>query len=152
VRKGVKAVWVAALAGVAVLPGVACAQIDQPGRPGQAAPAPAPPETPTAEDEIVPDAEFEASMPKIGDDIDAPLDPMAELPPARGVVAGASETLTSWLTNQFEPIVADEPELAEPLPALADYQADPNLEIADRRSLLHHAHRGAGGDRADRPI
>ena len=122
---GVKAVWVAALAGVAVLPGVAHAQIGEP-KPGQGAPvaAPTPAQPPVADETpIVPDAEFEASMPAVTGDIMAPLDPMR---PAGGQ---KFDILESRIYAALEPIVAPEPELDEPLPALADFDVNPALQI-----------------------
>ena len=128
-RIGVKAVWVAALAGVAVLPqlipGVAHAQIGDP-KPGQGAPAPAPTPTPTPgadEAPMVSDAEFEKSMPAVGGDINAPLDPML---PAGGQRA---DVIDSLVEAALEPIVATEPELQQPLPALAEFDVDPGLQI-----------------------
>jgi translocation and assembly module TamA len=126
----VKAVWIAALAGVAVLPGVAHAQIDDP-KPGQGAPAPAPPPPPPVEEgPIVSDAEFEASMPQVGD-IDAPLGSVADMEKARLLAILQQGTL--------EPIVAQEPEFNEPLPALADFDVNPSLEITgvnDRKTVI----------------
>jgi translocation and assembly module TamA len=78
VGKGVKAVWIAALAGSAILPGVALAQIADP-KPGQGAPPPAAAPTPTPsqqEEPIVSDEAFEAGLPKLSDDINAPLEPV----------------------------------------------------------------------------
>ena len=125
-RIGVKAVWVAALAGVAVLPGIAHAQINEP-KPGQGAPAPAPapPPVQTSEEPIVPDAEFEASMPAITGDIDAPLDPLAPAPVWRKI-----DLLGARIDSAFEAIVTEEPEFNEPLPALAEFDVNPAIEIA----------------------
>ena len=79
-RRGVKRIWLAALAGTACVPGLAHAQVSDP-KPGQGAPpsgpapapaaAPAPAQdgtvrvAPVDESPIVPDAQFEAAMPKI---------------------------------------------------------------------------------------
>lgn len=131
-RIGVKAVWVAALAGGAVLPMmwpcVAHAQIDDP-KPGQGAPAPAPaPPANTTEsgepEAIVPDAQFEASMPAISGDIDAPLDPL-EPPTAWQEL----DLLGARIESAFEAIRIEEPEFNEPLPALADFDANLALTI-----------------------
>ncbi len=125
-RIGVKAVWVAALAGVAVLPGIAHAQINEP-KPGQGAPAPAPapPPVQTSEEPIVPDAEFEASMPAITGDIDAPLDPLAPAPVWRKI-----DLLGARIDSAFEAIVTEEPEFNKPLPPLAEFDVNPAIEIA----------------------
>ncbi|MEZ0242114.1 MAG: hypothetical protein ACAH11_01980, partial [Sphingomonas sp.] len=129
-RIGVKAVWVAALAGVAVLPGVAHAQIDDP-KPGQGAPAPAPPPPPPVEEgPIVSDAEFEASMPEVGD-LDAPLGSVADMEKER--------LLALLQRGTLEPIVAQEPEFDQPLPALADFDVNPAIEITgvkDRKTVI----------------
>ena len=128
--KGVNAVWVAALAGVAVLsmmwPCVAHAQINDP-KPGQGAPAPAPapPPAQSAEEAIVPDAEFEASMPAITGDIDAPLDPLAPAPNWQKI-----DLLGARIDSAFEAIVTEEPEFNQPLPALAEFEVNPAIEIA----------------------
>ena len=134
VRIGVK-VWVAALAGVAVLPATAHAQIDEP-KPGQGAPASAPtPPPPAPQDEpIVPDAEFEASMPAITGDLNAPLDPLAPAPAWQQV-----DLMGAKIDSAFDAIVTEEPEFNQPLPALADFQVDPAIEIAGVKdlSLMH---------------
>lgn len=130
-RYGVKGVWVAALAGAACLPSAALAQVAPGGRPGQGAPQDAPPE-PTDENDlppVVPDDQFEASMPVLGDDIDAPLDPISA--PAAGrpaapatngenVAGAAGETL---LTLPVAP--QDAPEFSEPLVPLAEFDPTP---------------------------
>uniref|UniRef100_UPI0038733D21 autotransporter assembly complex protein TamA n=1 Tax=Sphingomonas caeni TaxID=2984949 RepID=UPI0038733D21 len=107
-----------------IVPCVAHAQIGTP-KPGQGAPAPAPAPAPTPDDAaIVPDAEFEASMPAITGDINAPLEPVAANPASQ-----KSAILDSLVQRALEPIVADEPELAEPLPALAAFDVNPAIEI-----------------------
>jgi translocation and assembly module TamA len=132
VRKGAKAVWVAALAGSAFLPGVACAQISTP-QPGQGAPAPAA-ELPTqdaepeeanaqADEAIVPDAEFDAALPKLSDDIGAPLEPLTSFQPAP---AGAAQPgAVAAQIESFPPPAAESPEFAEPLPALSAFKVEP---------------------------
>lgn len=148
-RIGVKAVWVAALAGVAVLPGIAHAQIDDP-KPGQGAPAPAPapPPVQSAEEPIVPDAEFEASMPAITGDIDAPLDPMAPAAPWQKI-----DLLGARIDSAFEAIVTEEPEFNAPLPALAEFDVDPAIEIAGVKDgktvVIFYTNRTEGLDAID---
>lgn len=124
-RRGVKAVWFAALAGTAFLPGVACAQIADPG-PGQGAPvSPAPVDTTqtTPQDEtIVPDAEFEAALPKLSDDINAPLEPMKDFQqPAQPATPG---TVTNQIES-FPPPAAEAPEFAQPLTPLSEFKVEP---------------------------
>jgi translocation and assembly module TamA len=127
VRKGVKAVWIAALAGSAFLPGVACAQVSDP-KPGQGAPVslpnPEPVQTAPQDEAIVPDAEFEAALPKLSDDINAPLEPMRDFgkpqvtqPAAPGAVASQIEA--------FPPPAAEDPALTQPLIPLAQFKVEP---------------------------
>jgi translocation and assembly module TamA len=129
VTKGVKAVWMAALAGGAFLPGVARAQISTPAA-GQGAPAPKlpNPKTDTAtspEDEtIVPDAEFEAALPKLSNDINAPLEPMQGFQrpqqPVPQTPAGVANQIDS-----FAPAGPESPEFAQPLPPLSEFKVEP---------------------------
>lgn len=124
-RKGVKTVGMAVLAGTAFLPGVACAQIADPG-PGQGAPvSPAPVDTTTTtpqDETIVPDAEFEAALPKLSDDINAPLEPMKDFQqPARPATPG---TVTSEIES-FPPPAAEAPEFAQPLTPLSEFKVEP---------------------------
>ncbi|MEI9926555.1 MAG: BamA/TamA family outer membrane protein [Sphingomonas sp.] len=123
------------MAGTAIMPGVAAAQIAG-GQPGQGAPAsaPKPPPDPQVET-IVPDAEFEAAMPKVGDDINAPLEPIAPAaaPQASRAVTGAVE--------DFPPPGPEEPELAQPLPPLSGFALAPPAEVAtvkDMKTVIVH--------------
>jgi translocation and assembly module TamA len=115
----------AVLAGTAFLPGVACAQIADPGL-GQGAPvSPAPVDTTTTtpqDETIVPDAEFEAALPKLSDDINAPLEPMKDFQqPARPATPG---TVTSEIES-FAPPAAEAPEFAQPLTPLSEFKVEP---------------------------
>lgn len=130
---GVKGVCAALLAGVAFLPGVACAQIASPGQPGQGAPMPAPTPPPAEsqpqDETIVPDDVFEAAMPPIGDDIDAPLAPITPTPGAAESSASALERLTAALEGKLEAIKQEEPEFAQALPPLSEFALAPPAEI-----------------------
>lgn len=131
-RKGVAGVWIAALAGTALLPGIACAQISDP-KPGQGAPTsslpttdPQPTPTPTAppDEVIVPDAEFEAALPKLSDDINAPLEPIKDF----GKPAPVQQPTPGAVTDQIEsfpPPAAESPEFAKPLTPLAEFKVEP---------------------------
>jgi translocation and assembly module TamA len=136
--KGVKAVWVAALAGTAFLPGVACAQISAP-QPGQGAPSSSLP-NPAPEDEqsqqagqetpIVPDAEFEAALPKLSDDPNAPLEPIQSFEPGKQAPTVAAPPTAGTVTQQiredaFAPVAAESPEFAQPLTPLAQFNVEP---------------------------
>ncbi|WP_157073591.1 autotransporter assembly complex protein TamA [Sphingomonas soli] len=130
-RKGVKAVWLAALAGTAFVPGTAWAQIADP-KPGQGAPADAPRAPPNATDgeikPIVPDAEFDAGIPKLSDDINAPLEPIEAFKPAPTQGQQAAE-VRAEVEDSFADAPAEDPEFAQPLPALADFKVEPPAEI-----------------------
>lgn len=117
----IKAVWVAALAGTAFLPAVAHAQIDQPGKPGQSAPAAkAPPPIDAPTETIVPDDKFDAAIPPIGDDINAPLAPIGAIPAKDPTAAFAA-----GLEGKLEAIKPEEPEFAEALPPIGDFKLAP---------------------------
>ncbi|WP_404338418.1 autotransporter assembly complex family protein [Sphingomonas sp. MMS12-HWE2-04] len=140
-RKGVKAVWLAALAGTAFLPGIAHAQISDP-KPGQGAPPPATPPAPDTsvpQDEvIVPDAEFEASLPKLSDDINAPLEPVKGL---EGKPAPTPGTVTQQVEESFAAPAPEAAELAQPLAPLADFKVEP-VKIEgienEKKSQIHY--------------
>jgi translocation and assembly module TamA len=118
-------VWVAALAGTALLPGVAYAQIASP-KPGQGAPVPAVETPPQADDEaIVSDKDFDAAIPPIGDDINAPLSPIAADPGTK-----ATDVLAAGIEAKLEAIKPEEPEFAEALPPLSTFELAPPADIA----------------------
>jgi translocation and assembly module TamA len=127
VRKGVEAVWFAALAGTAFLPGVACAQVSDP-KPGQGAPAslpnPGPVQTAPQDETIVPDAEFEAALPKLSDDINAPLEPMQDFGKPQVTKPATPAAVTDQIES-FPPPAAEAPEFAEPLIPLAQFKVEP---------------------------
>ena len=123
----IKAVWVAALAGTAFLPAVAHAQIDQPGKPGQSAPAqtPTPPPIDAPDEVIVPDTEFNAAIPPIGDDINAPLAPIGATP-----TKDATAAFAAGLEGKLEAIKPEEAEFADALPPIGDFKLAPPADIA----------------------
>jgi translocation and assembly module TamA len=120
-------VWVAAVAGTAFLPVAARAQIDQPGKPGQSAPAqtPTPPPIDAPDEVIVPDSAFNAAIPPIGDDINAPLSPIGATP-----TKDLTADFAAGLEGKLEAIKPEEPEFAEALPPLSDFKLAPPTEIA----------------------
>ncbi len=156
-RRGVKRIWLAALAGTAFVPGLAYAQVSDP-KPGQGAPpsgpAPAPSVSPTPaqdgtvvappvdESPIVPDDQFEAAMPKIEGDINAPLE---ALPSPTGGAAKPVPTTQSQATQQiqqqaeetFAAAPAEDAEFAQPLPPLAEFKVEPAPEdkVADKKAV-----------------
>ena len=156
-RKGVKRIWLAALAGTAFVPGLAHAQISDP-KPGQGAPpsgpAPAPSATPTPtpdgtvvvapvdESPIVPDAQFEAAMPKIEGDINAPLEALpsptggtpAPVPTTQGQ---ATQQVQQQAEETFAAAPAEDAEFVKPLPPLSEFKVEPAVEdkTADKKSV-----------------
>jgi translocation and assembly module TamA len=161
-RKGVKRIWLAALAGTAFVPGLAHAQISDP-KPGQGAPpsgpAPAPSATPTPaptaapdgtvtvpkvdESPIVPDDQFEAAMPKVEGDINAPLEALppttaggtqAPVPATQGQ---ATQQIQQQAEETFAAAPAEDPEFAKPLPPLSEFKVEPAVEdkVADKKSV-----------------
>jgi translocation and assembly module TamA len=159
-RKGVKRIWLAALAGAAFVPAAAHAQISDP-KPGQGAPpsgpVPAPSATPTPaalpgqdgtivvtpvdESPIVPDAQFEAAMPKIEGDINAPLETLpspnggtpAPVPTTQGQ---ATQQIQQQAEETFAAAPAEDAEFAKPLPPLSEFKVEPAVEdkVADKKS------------------
>ncbi|NIJ20547.1 translocation and assembly module TamA [Sphingomonas naasensis] len=133
-RKGVTAVWFAALAGTAFLPGVACAQVSDPG-PGQGAPVKKLPDSDPQETQqaqqgapqdeaIVPDAEFEAALPRLSDDINAPLEPIPDMGKPPVTQPATPGSVTSQIES-FPPPAAEAPEFAQPLIPLAEFKVEP---------------------------
>ncbi|WNO52925.1 BamA/TamA family outer membrane protein [Stakelama saccharophila] len=102
------------------------------------APQPAPQDEP-----IVPDEQFESALPPLGDDINAPLEPMPEPVDRQGVAEAASadaeqdaedakrEPLEAPGSEIVEPRpLPDEGELAQPLPPIDSFDSTPPPEIA----------------------
>lgn len=137
--KGVKRIWLAALAGTAFAPAVAHAQISDP-KPGQGAPPPAPAPTPAPgadQAPIVPDAEFEAAMPKIEGDIDAPLEAMPAPTPTPPTQAEAAQAVTQQTRESFAAAPEEDAEFRQPLPPLADFKVEPPaaIDVKDEKSV-----------------
>ncbi|WP_294253564.1 BamA/TamA family outer membrane protein [uncultured Sphingomonas sp.] len=148
--KGVRVVWVAALAGAGFVPALAHAQLNEP-KPGQGAPQSAQQalqETTTTDPQqaapIVTDKAFEEALPKLSDDINAPLEPLGNFqkPAAAAPNARPSITPTPPATPvQQAPVSIDEqgfapagpeaPEMAAPLPSLSEFKVDPVADVAD---------------------
>lgn len=138
--KGVKGVWITALAGSAFLPGIACAQIADP-KPGQGAPVSIPEPAPTPspgtqsapgsaapQEAIIPEEEFEAALPELSGDIDAPLEPIEsfqESRPEPGEVSAAGPEATAEAIEAFPPVAAESEEFAQPLTPLSEFRVEP---------------------------
>jgi translocation and assembly module TamA len=122
--------WLA-LALVAAAP--VSAQLQQPGT-GPAVgpdaprrtptPTPTPGQQPASGDQIVPDAEFNAALPPLSGDLNAPLEPMPSATPA------PAPQLPPVTGEALEPAAVD-PQLAQPLPALGSYDTVPLETAAD---------------------
>ncbi len=130
-----KGVLVAALAGTAILPGVAAAQIATGAQPGQGAPAstPKPKTDAPPQEDIVPDKTFEAAMPKVGDDINAPLEPIPTAAPLSP--ANQAERAVTSEADAFTPAGPEDPEFAQPLPPLSDFKLAPPVELVTVKDL-----------------
>ena len=119
------------------------AQLSQPGTaPARGPDAPKPQATPTPSDSpatavdpqgnapIVPEAEFDAALPPLSSDINAPLEPMMPAAPAPVAAAPLPQTGTPVATGDTVGAVSpDDPQLARPLPPLASFDTTP-LETA----------------------
>ncbi len=121
----------------------AAAQLAQPG----SAPAKGPdapridrqsstPVSPATDAPIVPDAEFNSALPPLSGDINAALEPMiADTPqtaPATQPATSSAPAVTAS-GDVLPPIGPNDPQLVEPLPALASYDTAPLASGADIR-------------------
>lgn len=153
--KGVRVVWVVAVAGAGFVPALAHAQLNDP-KPGQGAPQSAPALPAQAESDaqqntpIVPDKAFEEALPKLSDDINAPLEPLggfqkpaqgqtapapiAPAKPATGVAAlpeGQQPALPAADEQGFAPAAPESAEMLAPLPSLSDFKVAPVADMAE---------------------
>ncbi|HWK35120.1 BamA/TamA family outer membrane protein [Sphingomonas sp.] len=115
------------MAGAAVLPGIARAQVSRPA-PGQGAPATTAADSqarhPAQDGAIIPDDQFEQSIPPLSDDIDAPLEPIAPLAP--GVEPAARQSGAASPDADLAPVtLPSEADLAAPLPPLSGFDVTP---------------------------
>ena len=111
----------------------ALAQLQQPGSgpaTGPSAPKPTPtPGTVAGEGPIVPDAEFNAALPPLSGDINAPLEPM---PQASATPPAAAPTAAPVATGDaLPPVIPADPLLAAPLDPLAGFDTTPLATAAD---------------------
>ena len=127
----------------------AAAQLSQPGvAPARGPDAPDPRATPTpavpdggdasatadpqATGEIVPEAEFDAALPPLSDDINAPLEAMTPLSPAPAAPGQPAQPLPPPTTtapvqtgDTLGPVTPDDPEVARPLEPLSTFDSTP---------------------------
>jgi len=135
--------WVATLTGTAFLPVIAHAQIATGAEKNQGAPVskPKPPASEPATDPqgdaaIIPDKEFEAGLPPVGDDINAPLAPIptARTPGPAVPVApaqGTTKQTAATIEEVIAPAAPENPEFAQPLVPLNSFDATPPAESAE---------------------
>ncbi len=122
----------------------AAAQLAQPG----SAPAKGPdapraadrqsstPASPATDAPIVPDAEFNSALPPLSGDINAALEPMIADTPQTAPATQPATSSTPAVTasgDVLPPIGPNDPQLVEPLPALASYDTAPLATGADIR-------------------
>ena len=146
-KRGLKGFRIALCAGVSLIAVPAGAQITpDPTRPGQSAPAPEA-GTPPAEQQpaapIVPDEQFEAALPALSNDLNAPLEPMQSFEaPAAPRLAQPSRPGTAVAPAPIAPQIVDpaaippqplpaETELARPLPPISTFDVTPPVEVAN---------------------
>ena len=133
-------------------PAPALGQIGQPGKaPARGADAPKPSPTPAAtpaplsatgeampDAPILPDSEFNAALPPLSNDINAPLEAMPVMPPVPSPAAPAVQALTlpppsaaDLAGDVLPPIGPEDPQLAQPLTPLASFNTAPLETAAD---------------------
>lgn len=84
---------------------------------------------------IVPDATFNAALPPLSGDINAPLEPMPVLPASPGTTAapqtGTRPAEGAGAAEALPPPAAENPELAQPLVPLSSFDSTPLQTAAD---------------------
>ncbi|WP_406698408.1 autotransporter assembly complex protein TamA [Sphingomonas qomolangmaensis] len=122
----------ALVSSLVLLPAAAVAQVSAEPAPEQSAPAP------QVEGPIIPEAEFEAALPSLSGDINAPLEPMQDFetpatPPMTTETTDADQVVAPGVIDPNaiapQPLSA-EATLAEPLPPLATFEVNPPIEVA----------------------
>lgn len=132
-----------AIAVGALVPGMLLAQTapTTPGpakQQGEPVPVPTPTADPDGDKPIVSDKDFNAALPKLSDDINAPLEPLpqdAPFTPQTADKAPASATPAAptpdIAAGTLPPPPEPSPELAQPLPPLDSYNTAPVIDVAD---------------------
>ena len=103
---------------------------------GEPKPIPTPTTDPDGDKPIVPDDQFDKSLPKLSDDINAPLEPIPQDAPFTPQTADKAPPSAQGPTppivpGALPPVAPPPPELAEPLPPLSTYDTTPITEVAD---------------------
>jgi translocation and assembly module TamA len=114
---------------------------------GQPVPIPTPTSDPEGDKPIVSDKDFNAALPKLSDDINAPLEPIPQDAPFTPQTADkAPDSVTAPPAPIVEPGTLPPPpeppaELAQPLPPLGSYNTVPVIDVAatgDKKSAQVH--------------
>lgn len=117
------------------------AQLSRPGTaPARGPDAPRPTPTPGAtspavevdpngNEPIVPEAEFDAALPTLSSDLNAPLEAMPGVGAAPTPLAPPNTSAPIALGDSLGPVSPDDPQIAQPLPPLASFDTTP-LETA----------------------
>ena len=132
-----------AIAVGALMPGMSFAQTvpsDQNKAAQNGQPAPAPTTDPQGDQPIVPDKDFNAALPKLSDDINAPLEPIPQDAPFTPQTAdkappsAAAPPAPAVSPGTLPPPPEPPAELAQPLPPLDSYNTVPVVDVADKDS------------------
>jgi translocation and assembly module TamA len=92
----------------------------------------APVQDPQGDAPIVPDAEFDAALPPIANDINAPLEPMPATPATPAATTAADQAAQAPITEgALPPVTAPDPVLAQPLEPLSSFNTTPLQTAAD---------------------
>lgn len=115
---------------VLALAGVSSAQTTPAAPPAQVQTQPADPD---ADAPIVTDPAFDAALPVLSDDINAPLEPMpaTPVPDPPQTAAPPSGAQVTADGQALAPVAVDEADLAVPLPPLGTFDSNPPVEVAD---------------------
>ena len=102
---------------------------------------------------IVPEAEFDAALPPLSGDINAPLEPMRAGTPSAGTPATVAPTGAPAGQAVLAPTGPEDPQLAQPLVPLANFDATPLDTAADLKGKdapqIHYETEVKGLDKLD---
>ena len=92
----------------------------------------APVQDPQGDAPIVPDAEFDAALPPISNDINAPLEPMPATPATPAATTAADQAAQAPITEgALPPVTTTDSVLAQPLEPLGSFNTTPLQTAAD---------------------
>ena len=108
------------------------AQINQPGSaPAKGPDTPDPTPTTPQDDVIVPQAEFDAALPPLSNDLNAPLEPMMPSATATPLPVAPSTPDPVAVGDAIAPVGPEDPVLGQPLEPIATFNATPLSTAAD---------------------